>query len=319
MSSNTAIPQAPTQPSAKAEPAPMVIPARSGRRPLSGDRLAAILMLLPSIAAIALFVYGFIAWNGWASLTNWRGLGSMNQVGPIRFPAADFSGLSNYVRLFQTPRFFPTDVRNNAIFTVVFLIGCVVVGLTLAIMLDRKVRGEGFFRNVFLLPMALSFVVTGTIWRWVFLQLGWVTNPSLALPALIIAAIWQESGFTMAMFLAALRGIPDELREAARVDGATEVQIYRKVILPLINPVILSALIILAHLSLKIFDLVYVMTGGSPTLGYVTDMPSLYLFQLAFQDNLFARAAAVAMVMLLFVAVVIVPYLWTNLRSEVAK
>jgi glucose/mannose transport system permease protein len=295
----------------------MVIPQRT-RRPMSRDRLTAILMLLPSILAIALFVYGFIAWNGWASLTNWRGLGTMNQVGPIRFPAADFSGLSNYDRLFQTPRFL-TDLRNNAIFTVVFLIGCVVVGLALAIMLDRKVRGEGFFRNVFLLPMALSFVVTGTIWRWVFLQLGWVTNPNLALPALIIAAIWQESGFTMAMFLAALRGIPADIREAARVDGASEFRMYKDVVLPLINPVVLSALIILGHLSLKIFDLVYVMTGGSPTLGYATDMPSLYLFQLAFGDNLFARAAAVAMIMLLFVAVIIIPYLWTNLRSEVAK
>jgi glucose/mannose transport system permease protein len=317
MSSNIVPPQAPTQPTAKPGPAPMVIPQRT-RRNLTPDRLTAILMLLPSIVAIALFVYGFIAWNGWASLTNWRGLGTMNQVGPIRFPAADFSGLSNYERLFQTPRFL-TDLRNNAIFTVVFLVGCVVVGLVLAIMLDRKVRGEGFFRNVFLLPMALSFVVTGTIWRWVFLQLGWVTNPNLALPALIIAAIWQESGFTMAMFLAALRGIPADIREAARVDGATEFRMYRDVILPLINPVVLSALIILGHLSLKIFDLVYVMTGGSPTLGYATDMPSLYLFQLAFGDNLFARAAAVAMIMLLFVAVIIIPYLWTNLRSEVAK
>jgi glucose/mannose transport system permease protein len=317
MSSNIVTPQAPTQPSAQPGPAPMVIPQRT-RRNLTPDRLTAILMLLPSIVAIALFVYGFIAWNGWASLTNWRGLGTMNQVGPIRFPAADFSGLSNYERLFQTPRFL-TDLRNNAIFTVVFLVGCVVVGLVLAIMLDRKVRGEGFFRNVFLLPMALSFVVTGTIWRWVFLQLGWVTNPNQSLPALIIAAIWQESGFTMAMFLAALRGIPADIREAARVDGATEFRMYRDVILPLINPVVLSALIILGHLSLKIFDLVYVMTGGSPTLGYATDMPSLYLFQLAFGDNLFARAAAVAMIMLLFVAVIIIPYLWTNLRSEVAK
>jgi glucose/mannose transport system permease protein len=191
--------------------------------------------------------------------------------------------------------------------------------MMLAIMIDRNVRGEAFFRNVYLFPMALSFVVTGTIWRWIFTQLGWLTDPALALPALIVAAIWQESGFTMAMFLAALRGIPDELREAARVDGASEFNIYRKIILPLINPVVLSALIILGHLSLKIFDLVYVMTNGSPGLGYVTDMPSLYLFQLAFNDNLFARAAAVAMVMLVLVTVVIVPYLWTNLRSEAAS
>src|SRR5207248_10652530 len=137
-----------------------------------------------------------------------------------------------------------------------------------------KFRGEGFFRNVYLFPMALSFVVTGTIWRWLFLQLGWVTNAQLALPALTIAAVWQMSGFTMAMFLAALRGIPEELREAARVDGATEVSIYRHVIIPLINPIILSALIILGHISLKIFDLVYVMTGGSAPLGFATHMPA---------------------------------------------
>jgi glucose/mannose transport system permease protein len=316
MSSNIATPQAPTQAAAKAEPAPLALPVQ--RKPISRDRATALLMILPSILAVALFVYGFIAWNGWASLTDWRGLGSMNQVGPIRFPAADFTGLSNYGRLFQNERFL-TDLRNNGIFTVAFLLGCVVLGMVLAVLIDRKIRAESFFRNVYLFPMALSFVVTGTIWRWVFLQLGWVTDPHLALPALILAAIWQESGFTMAMFLAALRGIPDELREAARVDGAGEFALYRHIILPLINPVILSALIILAHLSLKIFDLVYVMTGGSPTLGYVTDMPSLYLFQLAFTDDLFGRAAAVAMIMLGFVALVIIPYLWTNLRREVAR
>lgn len=316
MSSNIATPQAPSQPSARTEPAPLVLTARRG--PIRGDRLTAILMILPSILAIALFVYGFIAWNGWASLTNWRGLGAMNQIGPLRFPTAAFDGLSNYARLFQTDR-FKSDLGNNAIFTIAFLGGCVILGLALAIILDQKVKAEGIFRNVYLFPMAVSFVVTGTIWRWVFLQLGWVTNPHLALYALIIAAIWQESGFTMAMFLAALRGIPDDIREAARVDGASEFAMYRKVILPLINPIILSALIILAHLSLKIFDLVFVMTGGSPTLGYVSDMPSLYMFQLAFRDDLFGRAAAVAMIMLIFVAIVIVPYLWSNLRSEVAK
>jgi len=164
--------------------------------------------------------------------------------------------------------------------------------------------------------MALSFVVTGTIWRWIFLDLGWITNKNLALICVIIAAAWQMTGFTMAMFIAAIRGVPEELREAARVDGATEVGIYRHVVLPLINPIILSALIILGHISLKIFDLVYVMTSGSPTLGYATDMPSIYMFQLAFKDDLFARSAAIAMIMLVFVAIVIVPYLWSNYRSE---
>jgi glucose/mannose transport system permease protein len=120
----------------------------------------------------------------------------------------------------------------------------------------------------------------------------------------------------MAMFLAALRGIPDELREAARMDGASEVSIYRHIVIPLINPIILSALIILGHISLKIFDLIYVMTGGSPSLGFATDMPSLYMWHQAFDSNLFARGAAISVIILILVAVVIVPYLWANRRSE---
>jgi len=272
---------------------------------------------MPSVIAIALFVYGFIGWNGWASLTNWRGIGEMIQIGPIRFPDADFVGLRNYERLFSDNRFL-TDLRNNAVFTIAFLIACVVLGLGLAILLDRKIRGESLFRNIFLFPMALSFVVTGTIWRWVFLDepLAWVIDRNLAMPAVIVAAVWQMTGFTMAMFLAALRSIPDELREAARVDGANEFQLYRRVVLPIINPVMLSALIILGHISLKIFDLIYVMTGGSQTLGFVTDVPSIYMFQLAFRDDLFARSAAISVIMLVFVAIVIVPYLISNLRSE---
>jgi glucose/mannose transport system permease protein len=292
-----------------------MVAAPARRKPVSRDRLTAILMVAPSILAIAIFVYGFIALNAWSALTNWRGLAPMNRFGPIAFPAADFVGLQNFQRLFSDQR-FQIDLRNNAIFTVAFLVACIVIGLLLAIFLDQHVKGESFFRNVFLFPMALSFVVTGTIWRWLFLDLGWITNRNLALPAVIIAAVWQMSGFAMAMFLAALRGIPDELREAARVDGATEVSIYRHVIIPLINPIILSALIILGHISLKIFDLVYVMTGGSAPLGFATDMPANYMFTLAFNDNLYARGAAISAIILVLVAVVIVPYLWVNTRSE---
>jgi glucose/mannose transport system permease protein len=323
--SNIVTPQAPARPSAKEGPEAMVIPAAARRKPVSRDRLTAILMLMPSIILIAFFVYFFIAWNGWASLTSWRGLGAMNRVGPITFPAADFVGLRNYERLFGNTAFggdtigdqrFLHDLQNNIIFTVFFLVGCIFLGLLLAIFLDQHIKGETFFRNVFLFPMALSFVVTGTVWKWVFIDAKWLTNKELALPAVIIAAVWQMSGFAMAMFLAALRGIPDELREAARVDGSSEVGIYRHIIIPLINPIILSALIILGHISLKIFDLVYVMTGGSPALGYATDVPSTYLFQVTFKDDLFAKGASISAIMLVLVAVVIVPYLWVNMRSE---
>jgi glucose/mannose transport system permease protein len=308
-------------PQVSATDVPAIRAVAARRKPLSRDRLMAILMVLPSIVAIAIFVYGFIAWNAWASLTDWKGLAPMKQVGPIKFPDADFVGLENFQKLFADQR-FTNDLIHNGIFTVAFLVACVIIGLLLAILLDQRIAGESFFRNVFLFPMALSFVVTGTIWRWVFRDLDWTTNrahPEWALFAVIIAAVWQMTGFTMAMFLAALRGIPDELREAARVDGASEFAIYRHVIIPLINPIILSALIILGHISLKIFDLIYVMTHGSPTLGYATDMPATYMFEITFSSDLFARGAAVAVIILLLVAVVIVPYLWTSRRSEASS
>src|SRR5436190_6948859 len=311
---NVVTPQAPTKPSAREKPASIAVTAPARRRPVNSDRLVAVLMVTPSILAIAIFVYVFIGLNAWSSLTNWRGLAPMNRFGPIAFPPADFVGLRNFQLLFLDSR-FQIDLRNNAIFTVAFLAACIGIGLLLAILLDQHIQGEAFFRNVFLFPMALSFVVTGTIWRWLFLDLGWITNRNLALPAVIIAAVWQMSGFAMAMFLAALRGIPEELREAARMDGASEVSIYRHIMIPLINPIILSALIILGHISLKIFDLIYVMTGGSPSLGFVTDMPSLYMWQQAFDSNLYARGAAIAVIILVLVAVVIVPYLWANRRS----
>ena len=189
--SNVVTPQPPTRPSAKDEPAPMVIAESARRRPLSRDRLTAILMLVPSLIAIAFFVYWFIAWNVWASLTDWKGIGVLNQVGPLRFPAANFSGLYNYQRLFSDSRFLG-DLRNNAIFTFFFLLACIVLGLLLAIFLDQRIKGEVFFRNVFLFPMALSFVVTGTIWRWLFLDLKWITDRNLALPAVIVAAGFRD-------------------------------------------------------------------------------------------------------------------------------
>jgi glucose/mannose transport system permease protein len=137
---------------------------------------------------------------------------------------------------------------------------------------------------------------------------------NVALIAIVVAAAWQMSGYTMAMYLAGLRGISDDLREAARVDGATEFGVYRHVVLPLLQPITLSAMIILGHISLKIFDLVYTMGGGGILQ---IDMPGINMFQTTFRANDFARGAAIATVMLIMVAVVIVPYLWSSLRSEV--
>ncbi len=302
------------------------------------ERWIAFLMVLPSIILIAIFVYGFIAWTGAVSVSKWDGVQ----------PNYESNGLANYRQLFSreggvSARRFTIDLWNTLFFTVFFLVVCVALGLLLAILLDQKVKGEGIFRTIYLFPMALSFVVTGVVWQWIFapgtatrlrgvnallhavgldaLRWKWYTDTNsigpfhVALIPVIIAAAWQMIGYCMAMYLAGLRGVPEELREAARVDGASEVGIYRHIILPILQPITLSALIVLGHISLKIFDLVYTMTGKGP--GFVTDVPGIFMFETTFQGNHYAQGAAISIIMLLMVAVVIVPYLIFSLRREV--
>lgn len=335
---------------------------------LDRDRLTAILFLTPSVLAILVFVYGFIGWTGWASLLSWNDIARIPK-GRL-FPDVDFAQFQNYSRLLFTDQRFQTDLRNTVVFTITFIVACLALGLLLAILLDQKIKGEGLFRAIFLFPMAVSFIVTGVVWRWLlnpgnqtsgpvgvnllfqnlgleFLQSAWYTNPkvwfvapesgfgqflqSVGLDALttarfgipfaifsvVLAATWQMSGYTMAMYLAGLRGIPDELREAARVDGASEIEIYRRIILPLMRPITLSAVIILGHISLKIFDLVSAMTGPGPA--FATDVPAYYMFDTVFRGNHFARGAAIAIILLISVAVLVVPYLINSMRTEVQR
>ncbi|MFC2030775.1 carbohydrate ABC transporter permease [Chloroflexota bacterium] len=320
------------------------------------ERTTAVLLLAPSVIAVAIFVYGFIAFTGYSSLSNWNTL----------VPDFTFVGFKNYQQLFAHPR-FQIDMRNTFTFMILFLGGCLSIGFTLALLLDQGIRGEGFFRGVFLFPMAISFIVTGVAWRWMlnpgtltggangvnllfeslgldFLKWGWFTDPtvlhihpesglgqfmqsvglgglaspifgmSVAIFSLVLAATWQMSGYTMAMYLAGLRAIPDELREAARVDGATEWQIVRFVILPLLRPVTLAVVIILGHISLKIYDLVVAMTGPGP--GFATDVPAFFMWETTFEANRFNRGAAIAIVLLVLVAFLIVPYLARSTSTE---
>lgn len=313
---------------APATPLPLAVTGTRRRGP-SGDRIIALLLLAPSVLAIAVFVYGFIGFTGFASLTQWDNIA----------PDFSFVGLRNYVTLFQTTR-FQIDLRNTVTFTVLFLVSCLSLGLLLAVLLDRGVRGEGIFRSIFLFPLALSFIVTGVVWRWLLnpgsvqlgstgvnllfdlvglgaLKTGWYTDPKIGIKAVVIAATWQMSGYVMAMYLAGLRSIPEELREAALVDGASEFQVYRHVILPLLHPITLGAMIILGHISLKIFDLVVAMTGPGP--GFSSDVPALFMFDTTFRASNFAQGAGIAVILLAMVAVLIVPYLWFSLRTETQR
>jgi glucose/mannose transport system permease protein len=364
------------------------------------DRFIAILMLSPSVILLAIFVYGFIGVTAYTSTTDSNALQQLSGL-----PAQSI-GLKNYTDLFTGALNlrFREDMVNTVFFTILFIAVCLIVGMGLAILLDQKVKGEGLFRTIFLFPMALSFIVTGVAWRWLFSpgsgintlptiiglppgqfqwfisQDRWLTFPwqqlpyifaiivlgivvffallswtkhrrmraafgaaialllmawisfsgpaslngmntdkpephgfNLALIAVVIAAGWQMSGYTMAMYLAGLRGISDELREAGRVDGASEWGVYRYIVFPLLQPITLSAIIILGHISLKIFDLVYAMGGGD---NLQIDMPGLNMFFTTFRSNQFGQGAAIAIIMLILVAVVIVPYLISQLRTE---
>jgi glucose/mannose transport system permease protein len=319
-------------------------------RRLTRDRVLSIVLLLPAVAAIAVFVYGMILWSAWVSLS---------KANDLSFDMS-FNGLANYAAVFGNLR-FQLDLRNTVVFTICFVGASLVIGLLLANLLDRRIRGEVVFRSLFLFPLAISFIVTGVIWKWLLTPSAgvnaligldqatnrWFTDPTvlhvgadsaagqflssiglgflastefgvpIALLSLVIAAVWQMSGFVMALYLAALRGIPDELREAARVDGASELQLFRRVILPLLAPVTVTAVIILGHISLKIYDLQQAMTKQGP--GFATDFPASYMWQTAFNDNEFAKGAAVGIIMLVLVATLIVPYLIWNRRQEMER
>ena len=293
------------------------------------DRLTGAAMVAPSVVAIAVFVYGFVGWTGFVSLTRW------NDV----LPSYAWAGWGNYLDLFQNFR-FRIDIVNAAKFTAAFLAGCLAIGFALAALLDQGLRAEAVFRTIYLAPLAISFIVTGVVWHWLlnpgspqfgdvginlllshlrlgWLRTGWYTDPRIGILAVAIAATWQMSGYTMALYLAGLRSIPDELREAARVDGAGEWQIYRRILLPLLQPITLSAVIILGHISLKIFDLVVAMTGPGP--GFSSDVPAYFMFDTTFRGNHFAQGAAIAEILLVLVALLTVPYLVYSTRAEAER
>jgi glucose/mannose transport system permease protein len=362
------------------------------------SRLLGFAVLLPSFLLLGIFVYYFIGRTVYWSLTDW---GKDPTQALAAHPVLKFIGLGNYRELFTgvIDGRFRQDLVSSIFFTFFFIVGCLVLGLLLAILLDHKPRGEGVYRTVFLFPFSLSFIVTGTIWRWLlqpqggvnilptFLGLpagkfawltsreqvwrfdwsrvlliialivaailavlaisafrkrlrrrGWIValcsvlllawgllfgrkwNPlpfaelhgfNLAFIGIIMAAVWQMAGYTMALYLAGLRGISVEMREAALVDGASEWQLYWRIILPLMAPITLSAMIILGHISLKIFDLVFAMAGPDNTS---TDVPALLMYITTFRGNQFAKGAAIGVILLLMVAVIILPYLANQLR-----
>nr|WP_290696495.1 sugar ABC transporter permease [Halomonas sp. UBA3074] len=277
------------------------------------------LVLAPSVAISLFFVYGFMLWTFVLSLTSSRML-----------PSYDFVGFGQYSRLMANERWWVAST-NLMIFGVLFVVICLVIGSLLAILLDQKIRQEGALRTIYLYPMALSFIVTGVVWKWLLNpQLGiqamvqswgfesfrfdWITDPDMAIYTLVIAAVWQASGFVMALFLAGLRGIDDSIVKAAQLDGASLPRIYWRVVMPCLRPVVFSAVMILAHIAIKSFDLVVALTGGGP--GYATDLPATFMYAHAFTRAQIGLGSASAMLMLGGVLAILIPYLYSELRSR---
>jgi glucose/mannose transport system permease protein len=265
------------------------------------------------------FVYGFILFTTYLSFTNSRLL-----------PAFDLIGWENYEKLFRL-RHWSTALENLAIFGSLYIGICVVLGLGLAILLDQRIRGEGLIRPIYLYPMAISFIVTGTAWKW-FLDPGigvqqivqswgfeefvftWIKDRNMAIYCIVIAAVWQSSGFVMAMFLAGLRGIDTEVLSAAQVDGARGFRLYWRVVIPQLRPVFLSAFVVLAHLAIKSYDLVIALTNGGP--GRATELPSTFMYSYTFTRSQMGIGASSAVIMLITIAAIIVPYLYSEIRQE---
>ncbi|OAZ90035.1 carbohydrate ABC transporter permease [Halomonas sp. G11] len=277
------------------------------------------LVLAPSVAISLFFVYGFMLWTFILSLTSSRML-----------PSYDFVGFGQYARLMQNDRWWVAST-NLMIFGSLFVVICLVIGVLLAMLLDQKIRQEGALRTIYLYPMALSFIVTGVVWKWLLnpslgiqamvrswgfesFRFDWLVDSDMVIYTLVIAAVWQASGFVMALFLAGLRGIDDSIIKAAQLDGASLPRVYWRVVMPCLRPVVFSAVMILAHIAIKSFDLVVALTGGGP--GYASDLPATFMYAHAFNRAQIGLGSASAMLMLGGVLAILIPYLYSELRSR---
>ena len=281
-------------------------------------------LLSPSVLLVLVCVYGYIMFTIYLSFTS-----------SLMMPTYDWVGTASYRRLFGLQN-WEVSVSNLLVFASLYIVLAIALGLLFAILIDQRIRAEGVARSIFLYPMALSFIVTGVVWRWLMnpstglnrlfdaaglgmLESGWYTDPGVGIKAIAVAAVWQLSGYAMALYLAGLRAIPRELYEAAAVDGAGAVQAFWRITLPLLTPITLSAVIVLGHISLKIFDLVIAIAGPQGGPAFSSDVPANFMFQTTFQANRFADGAAVSMVLLLVVSSLVIPYLYWSLRREVRR
>lgn len=277
------------------------------------------LVLAPTMLMVLVGFYGYILWTLVLSFTN-----------SSFMPSYKWVGLQQYVRLMENDRWWVAS-QNLAVFGGLFIGVSLVIGVFLAVLLDQRIRREGFIRTIYLYPMALSMIVTGTAWQWLLnpglgidkmlrdwgwegFRFDWLVDPDRVVYCLVIAAVWQASGFVMALFLAGLRSVDQSIVRAAQIDGASLPAIYLRIVLPSLRPVFFSALMILAHIAIKSFDLVAAMTAGGP--GYASDLPAMFMYNFTFSRGQMGIGSASAMMMLAAILTILVPYLYSELRGK---
>jgi glucose/mannose transport system permease protein len=278
------------------------------------------IVLVPSVIATLIYVFIFTGWTIYISLSK-----------SAMFPNSAWAGPKAYADLWANVR-WNIAYHNLFFYSVLYVIGAMAIGLTLAILIDQRVRAESVWRTIFLYPLAVSFVVTGTVWGWLYSpdtgiqalvrHLGWTdfhfaltTSKDTAIYAIVITGIWQSSGFAMALFLAGLRAVDPDIIKAAQIDGAGPFRTYAKVILPTIAPIFVAVIVVLLQFAIKTFDLVVALTAGGP--GLATTFPANYVYDMMFQRGQIAQGAAAAMMILAALAIVLVPYgIWLVWRRR---
>ena len=282
------------------------------------------MFLFPAVALVAVFVYVFLGWSLWSSLTDWKGLGGN----------AQFVGLANYVKMFTHDRIFMISLKNTLVLSAIFIGITVPLGLFNAILLDMGLRGRRLFRFIFLIPLSFSFVASATMWLWMYnpdsgaintllrmvglanLAQPWLTTSSESIPSLAVIYIWQFSGFATLVYYAGIASIPQQLIEAALVDGASTFRKYVSIIIPLQRPATITTVVLLLMYSLRVFDLVWLTTGGGP--GYSSQILSVYMWRITFNRNQFGYGAAIGIVMFLLSVIILIPFLVFVRRGEEA-
>ncbi len=295
-------------------------PAAHGRGASWPGGWAPQLALTPTLVTTFVYVFVFSGWTIWISLSN-----------STLLPDYSFAGLQHYASLWSSRR-WKVAYTNLFLFGSLYILLATVAGLLLAILIDQRIRAENLFRTIFLYPVAVSFVVTGTVWRWILnpttgvetlvrdlgwagFSFDWIVQRELAIYTVVLAGVWHASGFVMVLFLAGLRTVEGDLIRAAQIDGASLPRIYWRIILPAIRPIFVAVLVVLTQFAIKTFDLVLALTSGGP--GIATTVPAIYVYDLMFQRGQMAEGAAAAIMILLALAAVLVPYtVWQGWRQR---